>query len=92
MTNCAILYLSPQTETWRASVGTECSILLFVAAEHLLLAIVWMIHKLVPDKPTAIRIALARANYESQQALKREVRAWVCVTNVLNRHFVPLIF
>jgi len=73
MTNCAILYISPQTENWRSTIGTECSLLLFVAAEHLLLAIVWMIHKLTPDKPTAIRLALARANYESQQALKREV-------------------
>lgn len=73
MTNCAILYISPQTEEWRSNVGTEWSLMVFVAAEHLLLAIVWMIHKLVPDKPAEIRMALARANYESQQALKREV-------------------
>lgn len=73
MTNCAVLYIAPQTEDWRKSFGTENSLLVFVAVEHLLLGIVWMIHKLTPDKPPEVRMALARANYESQQALKREV-------------------
>lgn len=41
--------------------------------EHFLLVVAWLIHKAIPDRPRSVRIALARADYESKQALKREV-------------------
>lgn len=73
MTNCGVMYLSPSTQDWRERNGTEKSLLIFVLVEHLLMGAVWIIHKLVPDKPRSIRLALAKSDYESRQALKREV-------------------
>lgn len=73
MTNCGVMYLSPSTHDWRERNGVEYSLFIFVMVEHLLLGAVWIIHKLVPDKPRSIRLALAKADYESRQALKREV-------------------
>lgn len=45
----------------------------FVVVEHLLLAIAWAINKAIPDRPWWVRVALAKADYESRQAVKREV-------------------
>lgn len=45
----------------------------FVVGEHLLLAIAWAINKAIPDRPWWVRVALAKADYESRQAVKREV-------------------
>lgn len=41
--------------------------------EHFLILVAWLIHKAIPDRPNSVRIALARADYESKLALKREV-------------------
>lgn len=116
MTNCGILYLSPQVRfvlregdkksslcifwlisffchrwnfnlcffvhnffspTWHRDLteimSTELKLILFVMVEHFLLLVAWLIHKAIPDRPTSVRISLARADYESKQALKREV-------------------
>lgn len=48
-------------------------LLAFVVGEHLLLAIAWAINKAIPDRPWWVRVALAKADYESRQAVKREV-------------------
>lgn len=48
-------------------------LIIFVSLEHFLLMLAWLIHKGIPDRPSSVRIALARADYESKQALKREV-------------------
>jgi Calcium-activated chloride channel len=53
--------------------STELKLILFVMLEHFLLLLAWLIHKAIPDRPSSVRIALARADYESKQALKREV-------------------
>uniref|UniRef100_A0A336KEP0 Anoctamin n=2 Tax=Culicoides sonorensis TaxID=179676 RepID=A0A336KEP0_CULSO len=74
MTNCGVMYLSPSTQDWRERNGVEKSLLIFFIVEHLLLLAVWFIHKFVPDKPRSIRLALAKSDYESRQALKREVQ------------------
>lgn len=49
------------------------TVIIFVGLEHFLLLLAWLIHKAIPDRPNSVRIALARADYESRQALKREV-------------------
>lgn len=51
----------------------EHRLLFVVGMEHLLLLTAWIIHKAIPDRPKSVRIALARSDYESKQALKREV-------------------
>lgn len=53
--------------------STELKLILFVMLEHFLLLVAWLLHKAIPDRPSSVRIALARADYESKQALKREV-------------------
>lgn len=53
--------------------SSELKLILFVMLEHFLLLLAWLIHKAIPDRPSSVRIALARADYESQLALKREV-------------------
>lgn len=53
--------------------STELKLILFVMLEHFLLLLAWLIHKAIPDRPSSVRIALARADYESKLALKREV-------------------
>lgn len=46
----------------------------FVVVEHLMLGIAWAINKAIPDRPWWVRVALAKADYESRQAVKREVK------------------
>lgn len=53
--------------------STELKLIIFVMLEHFLLLVAWLIHKAIPDRPSSVRIALARADYESKLALKREV-------------------
>lgn len=50
----------------------ERGLLVIVGMEHLLLLTAWIIHKAIPDRPKSVRIALARSDYISKQALKRE--------------------
>lgn len=45
----------------------------FVIVEHVLLALAWAINKAISDRPWWVRVALAKADYESRQAMKREV-------------------
>lgn len=53
--------------------STELKMILFVMLEHFLLLMAWLIHKAIPDRPSSVSISLARADYESKLALKREV-------------------
>lgn len=53
--------------------STELKLVLFVILEHFLLIVTWLIHKAIPDRPSWVRIALAKADFKSQGALKREV-------------------
>lgn len=53
--------------------STELKLVLFVLMEHFLLCVTWLIHKAIPDRPSWVRIALAKADFKSQGALKREV-------------------
>jgi anoctamin-10 len=53
--------------------SSELKLILFVMLEHFLLLVAWLIHTAIPDRPSSVRIALARADYESRAALKREV-------------------
>lgn len=48
-------------------------ILLFVLLEHFLLGLRYLLHIAIADKPEWVRVALAKRNYESKQALKHEV-------------------
>lgn len=45
----------------------------FVVVEHLLLVVAWALNRAIPDRPWWVRVALAKADYDSRQAVKREV-------------------
>ncbi|KAL9707566.1 hypothetical protein quinque_011084 [Culex quinquefasciatus] len=72
MTNCGILYLSPQMRELATNFSAEAYAIAFLVIEHVLLGLTWFIYKAIPDTPLWVRVALAKADYESRQALKRE--------------------
>lgn len=57
-----------------AGLTREAYTLTFLIIEHVLLGLTWFIYKAIPDTPHWVRVALAKAEHESRQALKREVR------------------
>lgn len=59
--------LTPNTDRQDVLMG-------FVVVEHFMLGIAWAINKAIPDRPWWVRVALAKADYESRQAVKREVK------------------
>lgn len=73
ISNCGLLYLQPEIQNVAASATREETLLSFVLVEHFLLGIAWVMHKAIPDRPLSVRVALAKADYESRQAVKREV-------------------
>ncbi|CAH0557355.1 unnamed protein product [Brassicogethes aeneus] len=72
LTNCGVLYLSPQMRSQAPYLDEVKWLLIFVFLEHLLLGIRYLLHITISDKPEWVRVALARKNYESKQALKFE--------------------
>lgn len=74
MTNCGLLCLSPQLKKSAPNVGPVEWVLFFVFLEHVLMGFRYLLHIAISDKPEWVRVALARKNYESKQALKAEVR------------------
>lgn len=73
MTNCGLLCLSPELKRTAPEVGPIEWVLFFVFLEHVLLGIRYLLHIMISDKPEWVRVALAKKNYESKQALKFEV-------------------
>lgn len=63
----------PRARDLTEIMSSELKFILFVMLEHFLLLVAWLIHKAIPDRPSSVRTALARVDYESKQALKREV-------------------
>lgn len=74
MTNCGLLWLSPQIRTIGKDMGmTDIEFAFtFVFLEHCLLGIRYVLHQAIPDKPEWVRVALARKNHIAKEALKKE--------------------
>ncbi|XP_044267516.1 anoctamin-10 isoform X1 [Tribolium madens] len=72
MTNCGLLCLTPELKRSAPEVGPVEWVLFFVFLEHVLLGIRYLLHITISDKPEWVRVALAKKNYESKQALKFE--------------------
>jgi anoctamin-10 len=73
MTNCGLLCLRPELKRSAPDVGQVEWVLFFVFLEHLLLGVRYLLHITISDKPEWVRVALAKKNYDSKQALKFEV-------------------
>ncbi|XP_069698153.1 anoctamin-10 isoform X2 [Periplaneta americana] len=72
MTNCGLLCMSPQLRRLAPNLSSVEWVLLFVILEHMLLAMRHILHLVIPDRPEWVRVALARINHLSKQALKNE--------------------
>lgn len=73
MTNCGLLCLNPHLRKHAPEMSQVEWVLFFVFLEHLLLGVRYLLHIAIPEKPEWVRVALAKKNYESRQALKFEV-------------------
>ncbi|XP_015268012.1 PREDICTED: anoctamin-10 [Gekko japonicus] len=71
VTNCVLIGMSPQVNALFPDSKTEL-ILIVVLAEHLILAIKFLMAFAIPDKPEDIRIKLGRLEFESLEALKQQ--------------------
>ena len=76
ITNCAILSLSPTLRSYAPNMSSVEWVLLFVIIEHFLLTLKFGLRELIPDVPSWVKIALARMEYQSRQALKNEVSSF----------------
>lgn len=72
VTNTALIAMLPSVREYFSSYNTAEYILLFVAAEHILLALKFIIDFAIPDVPADVQVAKAKILYESNQALRRE--------------------
>lgn len=73
MTNCGLLCLNPHLRKHAPSMSELEWVLMFVLLEHVLIGVRYLLHIAIPEKPEWVRVALAKKNYESRQALKFEV-------------------
>ncbi|XP_021955512.1 anoctamin-10 isoform X1 [Folsomia candida] len=72
MTNCGLLCLSPELRALSPTLRPAEWLLLFVVIEHCLLALTLALRQLIPDVPYQVKMAMARLEYQSRQALKNE--------------------
>jgi len=72
MTNCGILCLSPELRSIASTLSPAQWLLLFVGIEHSLLLTTIALRQLIPDVPYNVKMAMAKLEYQSRQALKKE--------------------
>ncbi|CAF1064866.1 unnamed protein product [Adineta steineri] len=72
VTNTALIAMQPSVREYFSSYSNVEYIIIFVAAEHILLALKFAIDFAIPDVPHEVEIARAKTLYESSQALRRE--------------------
>ncbi|XP_045470145.1 anoctamin-10 isoform X2 [Harmonia axyridis] len=72
VTNCGILYLTPSIREKGSHLSQTEWLFLFIVLEHILLGVRYVLHISIGDKPEWVRVAMAKQNYESRQALKHE--------------------
>ncbi|XP_053122083.1 anoctamin-10 isoform X2 [Hemicordylus capensis] len=71
VTNCVLIGMSPQVNALFPDSKMEL-ILIVVLAEHLIIAMKFLMAFVIPDKPRDIQIKLARLEFESLEALKQQ--------------------
>ncbi|CAF0837646.1 unnamed protein product [Rotaria sp. Silwood1] len=72
VTNTALIAMQPSVREYFSSYTDVEYILIFVAAEHILLAIKFAIDFVIPDVPYEVQIEQVKNLYESNQALRRQ--------------------
>lgn len=72
MTNCGLLCVSPPLRRLAPELSQTEWVLRWMVVEHLLMGVRYVLHQAIPDKPEWVRVALAKLNYQSKQALRKE--------------------
>lgn len=72
LTNCGVLYLSPDIRKRFPNFTDVELLVVFMCLEQILLGVRYLLHIAINDKPEWVKVALARKAYESKQALKFE--------------------
>ncbi|XP_055891535.1 anoctamin-10-like isoform X2 [Biomphalaria glabrata] len=73
ITNCALIGMDPEVQKLLPSTLTPVNmVLIFVATEHIVLAIKASIALLIPDIPKSVSLQLAKQEYAAKMALKRQ--------------------
>lgn len=87
VTNTALIAMQPSVRDYFSSYSDVEYILMFVAAEHILLALKFAIDFAIPDVPHEVQLARAKNLYESNQALRRErLRQATKAKEIITRH------
>lgn len=72
VTNCGLLCVSPPLRRLAPEISQTDWVLRWMVVEHLLMAVRYVLHQAIPDKPGWVRVALAKLNHQSKQALRKE--------------------
>ncbi|XP_011199777.1 anoctamin-8 isoform X1 [Bactrocera dorsalis] len=71
LSNCGLLYLQPNVKGFFSKLFPQMPDITFILFEHLLLGLKFVIHKVIHERPRWVRIALLKADYESDEAYKK---------------------
>ena len=74
MTNCGLLSMSTELRKLNPKMDPARWLLIWVVAEHVILAIKLFIAKAIPDVPEWVSMALSRTQYHAKQALSNQVK------------------
>ncbi|XP_041375586.1 anoctamin-10-like isoform X2 [Gigantopelta aegis] len=73
ITNCALIGMDPEVQhLMPSSMSTVNMVLIFVAVEHVVLAVKAAVAFFIPDVPRWVEVEMARVEYQSKQALIKE--------------------
>ncbi|KAB7497492.1 Anoctamin-10 [Armadillidium nasatum] len=72
MTNCALLCLSPRVRPLAPNASPVEWVLIFVAFEHIILALKMSLVRCFPDRPEWVRDAMDRVIFHAKMALRNE--------------------
>ncbi|XP_078609248.1 anoctamin-10-like isoform X2 [Branchiostoma floridae x Branchiostoma japonicum] len=72
MTNMALIGMSPEIQPLLEGYTTVQKVLIFVAAEHLIIFIKVVLAFAIPDMPEWVETQMGRIEYQSTQALKKQ--------------------
>ncbi|XP_052229887.1 anoctamin-10-like isoform X1 [Dreissena polymorpha] len=73
MTNCALIGMNPEVQRLLPSDVTAINVLIiFVAVEHILLALKMAVAYFIPDVPDWVEVEVAKIAYQSKLALQKE--------------------
>uniref|UniRef100_A0A8C4QW29 Anoctamin n=1 Tax=Eptatretus burgeri TaxID=7764 RepID=A0A8C4QW29_EPTBU len=73
MTNCALVAMSPDVHELFGQTDVSVNyVMAFVSLEHILLVLWFVLHFVLPDRPSQVRNGLARLEFQSRLALKQQ--------------------